>query len=83
MAAKRYRIVCARDTDAGVWYVADSDVPGLAIEAPTKEAMLDRISETVPELLALNKHIDPKRAARAPLELLWANRPQKISLNTR
>lgn len=67
-----YRVVCAYDAEAGVWYVADSDVPGLSLEAPTRDAMVQRIREAAPELLELNGHLDRDEIERAPIELLWA-----------
>ncbi|MFQ6006543.1 MAG: DUF1902 domain-containing protein [Woeseia sp.] len=75
-----YTIVCAYDAQAKVWYVADSDVPGLSVEAPTKEAMLDRIADAAPELLRLNAHLDAQQIERAPIELLWASDAERICL---
>ena len=75
-----YTIVCAFDARADVWYVADSDVPGLSIEAPTKEAMVNRIHKTVPELLQLNAHLDPQQIEQAPVELLWASQSETLCL---
>jgi len=45
------------DHEAQVWYVADSDVPGLAAEAGTTEALLDKLRVLVPELVELNRHL--------------------------
>lgn len=80
MRANVYTIVCAFDARAKVWYVADSDVPGLSVEAPTKEAMQDRIAAAAPELLELNAHLDPQQIERVPVELLWAGNPERICL---
>lgn len=46
-----YEIRIEWDAEADVWYVVDSNVPGLATEAPTIEAMLARLEVMVPELL--------------------------------
>jgi Domain of unknown function (DUF1902) len=50
-------IHCAYDPDVKVWYVAATDVPGLATEADTMDALEKRIQAVVPELLALNAHL--------------------------
>lgn len=42
------------DAEASVWYVSDSNVPGLSTEAPTVEAMMEKLNVMVPELLAEN-----------------------------
>ena len=47
-------VKAAFDRDAGVWYVADSDVPGLTTEAATFDALCDKVTAIAPELLALN-----------------------------
>ena len=42
------------DEEAHVWYVSDSNVPGLSGEAPTEAAMEKLLDERIPELLRLN-----------------------------
>lgn len=44
----------AFDPEAGVWYVAETDIPGLSLEAATPFELLRRIVECAPELLELN-----------------------------
>ena len=51
-------VKAAYDTEAGVWYVEDSDVPGLATEAPTLEALSAKLQVMIPELMALNGRND-------------------------
>lgn len=49
------RIISADwDQEAGVWVATSDDVPGLATEAATLEALLDKLRAMVPELLELN-----------------------------
>ena len=49
---RRYAIVrAAWDEEAKVWYVEDSDVPGLATEAATLEGLKQRVREIIPDLL--------------------------------
>jgi hypothetical protein len=42
------------DPDAKVWVATSDDVPGLATEAATLEALAQKLRVMVPELLALN-----------------------------
>jgi len=42
------------DEDAGVWSVSNTDVPGLAAEAATPEALLALLNTLIPELVELN-----------------------------
>lgn len=50
-----FNIRVAWDDEAKVWFVEDSDVPGLVAEAPTQEAMRVLLQQRVPELLELNR----------------------------
>jgi hypothetical protein len=38
-----------------IWYVAKSEIPGLVSEAPTYEALMNRVIGVVPNLVALNR----------------------------
>lgn len=49
-----FKINVQWDDEARVWYVEDSNVPGLVAEAPTVEAMQALLRVRVPELLELN-----------------------------
>lgn len=42
------------DSEASVWVATSDDVPGLATEADTLEALSEKLQHLVPELLALN-----------------------------
>lgn len=44
---------CAWDASAGVFFVHDSPVPGLATEAPTMPALLCKLPGMIRELLGL------------------------------
>jgi predicted RNase H-like HicB family nuclease len=54
-----YTVSCEWDPEAQVYYVADSDVPGLASEAPTLEALESKLHRMIPELLELNAGLLP------------------------
>jgi len=49
-----FKVCCNWDDEAGVWYVAESNVPGLSAEAPTVEAMQMLLNKRIPELAQLN-----------------------------
>ena len=42
------------DAEAGVWVATSNDVPGLATEADTVEALLAKLESMIPELLEAN-----------------------------
>jgi len=44
-------VKAAFDPDAGVWYTESGDVHGLRIEAPTLDALVERIPGAVQDLL--------------------------------
>ena len=43
------------DPEAGVWVATSDDVPGLATEAATLEALTQRLLTFIPELLEANQ----------------------------
>jgi predicted RNase H-like HicB family nuclease len=49
-----YTVTCRWDEEAHVWYVADSDVPGLATGADTLDELVQKLQTLIPELLELN-----------------------------
>jgi len=61
------------DDDAGVWYVADSNVPGLNAEAKTQKGLERILRQMVPELIELNGMSDAKAEddCSVPLELIY------------
>jgi len=42
------------DGEAGVWVATSDDVPGLATEAESIDALFDKLEVLVPELLEIN-----------------------------
>jgi predicted RNase H-like HicB family nuclease len=42
------------DPDDQVWYVFDSDIPGLATDGETLERLRERVAAVLPDLLELN-----------------------------
>jgi predicted RNase H-like HicB family nuclease len=68
MSTKSYTVACLWDAEAGMWYVAETDVPGLATEAATLEEMERKLLQMIPELLELNVAGQPRH--RVPFELI-------------
>jgi len=64
---RKYTIHCAWDAEAEVWYVSDSNVPGLATEADTPDALFQKLLVMIPELVELN---EPDGDEEVPIELL-------------
>ena len=51
---KPYHVHAMWDDEANVWVASSDDVPGLATEADTAEALMDKLKIIIPELLQLN-----------------------------
>ncbi len=54
-----YKVNLNWDDEAKVWYALSDDVPGLALESPSYDKLIDRVKSAVTELLELNNIIDP------------------------
>ncbi len=50
-----YTVNLIWDDEAAVWVATSEDIPGLALESGSFDALLERLRYAVPELLALNK----------------------------
>ena len=50
----RYDVIVDWDDEAKVWYVTESNVPGLTTEAATLDAMVKKLEALVPEMLEEN-----------------------------
>ncbi len=51
---KPYLVRAVWDEKAEVWVASSDDVPGLATEADTAEALVEKLKILIPELLTLN-----------------------------
>jgi hypothetical protein len=51
------------DTEAKVWYSIEGDIPGLAVDADTLEALAEKAGAQLPDLLEIHadEFIDPSR----------------------
>lgn len=54
MESAVYHVHADWDPEAGVWVATSDDVPGLATEAPTVEALTEKLRTMIPELLEAN-----------------------------
>ena len=54
MTSLTYHVQADWDPDASVWVATSKDVPGLATEAETIEALAGRLRVIIPELLEAN-----------------------------
>lgn len=64
-----YTVKISWDDEARVWYVEESDVPGLCIEAATVDLMAERLKVIIPELL---EESGVESADDVPFDLLAA-----------
>ncbi len=74
---KSYTVKCDWDAAARVWFVSETNVPGLSTESATVEAMTKKLRTLIPELLAMNVG-GPE--VEVPVELLW-HRQELVSVN--
>lgn len=53
-ASRSYYVKAEWDPDAEVWFVTNTDVPGLVAEADTPAELLTLLETLVPEMVELN-----------------------------
>ena len=70
MAEHIYHVRAEWDGEASVWVASSDDVPGLATEADTLEALVDKLRVMVPEMLELNRVLPGDAAARASFKVV-------------
>lgn len=58
------------DAEAAVWVAESADVPGLATEAETLEALIEKLRTLVPELLEANGVQLPTVDHELPFEVI-------------
>ena len=67
--SKIFQVHVSWDEEAHVWFVQNSDVPGLSAEAATLDEMHAELKYLVPELLTLNGVI--QKADGNPDKIPW------------
>jgi predicted RNase H-like HicB family nuclease len=80
MGAKQITVKAEWDPEAKVWVATSDDVPGLVTEAESVEALAEKLSVMVPELLEANGALAGKAIREVPINLI-AHREQLISLH--
>ena len=74
MKAIELEVHLAQDAETRLWYVAESEVPGLRLEAESVHELIRKVEDVAPELVDLNRE---EIAARHDRRLAGrvANRP--------
>lgn len=70
MNRQEFKVEVRWDHEAEVWYVADSDVPGLVAEAEKIPEMVCKLRVLVPELLELNSDLVGPDSPDVPVNLV-------------
>ena len=50
-----YQVVIGRDRKAGVWFISTTNIPGLALEDPSLDNLLDKLPDAIGWLLRERK----------------------------
>ncbi len=79
MGTKQITVNAEWDPEAKVWVATSDDVPGLITEAETVEALAEKLSVMIPELLEANGALVGSAIREVPINLI-AHREQLISL---
>jgi len=66
MGLLTYRVYADWDPEAEVWVATSDDVPGMATEAPTIEALTEKLRTLIPELLEANQLLSGEPLVDAP-----------------
>lgn len=69
MVKAKFEVTCQWDDETRLWFVLESNVPGLSAEAATKDEMVRLLDTLIPQLVALNCH--DSSSEDVPLELLF------------
>ena len=79
MQTKQITVNAEWDPEAKVWVATSDDVPGLVTEAETVEALTEKLSVMIPELLEANGTLVGGAVREVPINLI-AHREHLISL---
>lgn len=67
MAGRLIVVKAVWDEEANVWFVGHSDLPGLNVEAPTVEQMMQKLRDAIMDLLECE---DDDVGLEVPIELI-------------
>ena len=79
MGTKQITVHAEWDPEAKVWVVTSDDVPGLITKADTVEALAEKLSVIIPELLEANGALAGAAVREVPINLI-AHREHLVSL---
>ena len=68
---KPYLVDAEWDDEASVWVATSDDIPGLVTEAETKDDLIRRLRELVPELLELNSELLVRSEPGSEFTIRW------------
>jgi hypothetical protein len=82
MKMGNFSVTCEWDDEAGVYYVAESNVPGLSAESETVEGIHAILQDRIPELVRLNmpELMAHEAPSRVPFDL-YTRRHQDLMLD--
>ncbi|GMQ77328.1 MAG: hypothetical protein BMS9Abin01_2659 [Gammaproteobacteria bacterium] len=80
MVGKNFVVTARWDDEALVWYATSDDVPGLALEAESMEALVTKVRAAVPELLELNGILPTEKPREVAYLHLRAEYQERIAL---
>jgi len=70
MPTKQITVNAEWDAEAKVWVATSDDVPGLITEAETVEALAEKLSAMIPELLEANGILVGDSVREVPINLI-------------
>jgi len=70
MPTKQITVNAEWDAEANVWVATSDDVPGLITEAETVEALAEKLSAIIPELLEANGTLAGDAIREVPINLI-------------
>ena len=73
MAKKRYQISVMTCAESGVLVGTSPDIPGLTLEADSREQLLAAVSDVVPQLLTHNLKLPENQLAECVVEVIFTN----------
>lgn len=65
----------AKDDETGRWYIAESDIPGLRVEADSADELIRQVQDVAPDLIELNVE-EILASVRARTKPVPARRPR-------
>jgi predicted RNase H-like HicB family nuclease len=74
-APQHLAVTVAWDASNGIWFVEESDLPGLCVEARTLDEMMAVIDDVAPDLLEANV---PDAKRDWPLRIQHLTEPRRV-----